>query len=139
MEIDLSEARPGLALLFLAVVIVLAALGRMYSPADGRVLTWQEWQIQKAERVYRRELGQLQQALDQLAAFYNQGKPDPVRGQFLADKVIQMVREQGSPALRQQRQAVRDAAEAVRQWSLGVAKDEDVHLALERALEALQP
>jgi len=32
---------------------------------------------------------------------------------------------------------VRDAAEAVRQWSLGVAKDEDVHLALEHALGVL--
>ena len=135
MEIDLSEARPGLALLFLAAVIALAALGRMYTPADGRMLTWQEWQIQKAERQYRRELGELQQTLDQLAAFYNQGQRDPVRGQYLADRAVERIQAQESPALAQQRQAVLEAVEAVRRWSLGVARDEDVHVALERALE----
>jgi len=141
MEIDLTETRWMNALFFaamlLAALAALGALGRTVTPANGGVLTWTDWQVLQQERAYRRELAQLQQAVDDLAVFYNAGRRDPVRGQYVAAKVEDIVKSQQIGLLADQRQAVMDAAQAVRQWSLGVADDDDVRNALERAADAV--
>ena len=140
MEIDLSETRAGawtLGVLALLVALeVLGALGRTLTPHDGRVLTWSEWQVLKEERLYRRELGQLQQAVDALAAFYEAGEKDPIRGQYVASQVRRMLKDQQVAVLESRRQAVLQAANAVEKWSLGVLSDADVRTALERAARA---
>jgi len=141
MEIDLTETRWVNTAFFLAAALVglalLGVLGRTVTPANNGVLTWTEWQVLQEERAYWRELTQLQQAVDDLAAFYKKGQRDPVRGQYVVAKVEGVLKDQKIAVLNGQRQAVLDAANAVRQWSLGVLGDDAVRSALERAAHAV--
>ncbi len=139
MEIELEVKRMpmliGAFLIVLAVMVGLGALGKSLAP--DRLLTWTEWQILKEERAYDRELAALRRQTEALAEILD-GNPDAVRGQWLYEETLRLVNEQRVEALEPERQAVLQAAQAVRDWSLGqIPKEQAIH-ALEQAVRELE-
>ena len=65
-------------------------LGKPYTPVtaagETRLLTWNDWQLFKAEQRYSAEREVLRADDDALAALLNQA-PDPVAAQILAQRV----------------------------------------------------
>jgi len=137
IEIDLSENWwITLLPIVIAVLVVLAAIGAAVTPAEGGILTPYEWQLRKAEREFHRELAELRDGAEELAALLNKS-PDPVRGGMIADN-IQALAMDGLPALELQRQAVTAAAEAVRLWTMGGGTREQAEIAVNNAIDALR-
>ena len=142
MELELEfpggQQRLAMALLILAGLLLLGLLGFFFTPQQGGkagVLTWTEWQVLQRQRAYQRELGRLQRDAEDLTTLLN-GRPDPVRGQLTAERIVQDHAE-GQPALERQRQLILEAAQSVGAWSVGAISREAARDALERALEAL--
>jgi len=138
MELDLSDYR--FLLSALAVILLLMSLGWLgyaYSPAGDKPLTWSEWQVFKARSAYLKELGELQSAVETLAALLN-ARPDPVRTQLAADSIRRLTSE-GQPALAYQREKLALAAQAVSDWAVGAIDRETAHQALDQAIQALSP
>jgi len=109
-------------------LILLGVLGWLVTPEGGKVLTYSEWQIRKAERAYRQELRQLQKTCDEMTALLD--KPlDPLRVQVAADRILNRMGSGGVAVLQPQRDAVAVAARALREWAMGGSR--------ERAVEAV--
>lgn len=137
IEIDLSENWwITLIPIMLVILIALAAIGATVTPAEGGILTPYEWQLRKAEKEYQRELAELRESTEELAALLNRS-PDPVRGGMIADR-IQASGIDGQPVLAMQRQAVSSAAGIVKLWAMGGASREDAEIAVNDAIEALR-
>ncbi len=138
MELDLSQYR--WFLIALAAILLLAGLGWLgytFTPGEDQLLTWSEWQVTKAQRAYQDELGQLQEAVDSLAALL-ETRPDPVRAQLVAER-IQRLTSEGQPALQYPREKLALAAQAVSDWAVGASEYEVARLAVEEAIQALSP
>lgn len=131
IEIDLKGLKvSNLALVALVVVLlILGIVGYHVTPAGGRVLTWDEWQLIKIRQAYRREVAVLQQAVERLAEAVNRGD-DPLRAQMTADRVLRDLDAVTLAVLEPARGAVAGAAQAVRAWALGGDR--------EAALQAVQ-
>lgn len=138
MEIDLSALEKSQkTVLWIAMVISLitglATMGRYYT-AGERVLTWQEWQIRKAERLNTAERELLCQQTDKLAeALANEG--EPIRAALVAQTALNKAQQVKSLTLDQQRQIVQSAAQAVADWGAGVL---DYNTAVDAVTAALQ-
>ena len=110
MEIEI-EVKEFSIIATVIALILLGVLGWLVTPEGGKVLTWQEWQLRKAEQAYRRELQDLQKTCDEMAALLE--KPlDPLRVQVAADRILNEVAAGGQPVLQPQRDAVTAAAQA---------------------------
>ena len=136
MELDLSTHR--LQFIVLAAVVLLVGvgwLGHDYLPSGDRLLTLSEWQVLKASRVYRKEVGQLRTSVESLAELINT-RPDPVRAQLLTENVVRMA-SRGQPALAYPREKLTLAAQAVSDWSVGAIDRESARQALQAAIQAL--
>ena len=110
-------------------------LGHDYLPSGDRLLTLSEWQVLKASRVYRKEVGQLRTSVESLAELINT-RPDPVRAQLLTENVVRMA-SRGQPALAYPREKLTLAAQAVSDWSVGAIDRESARQALQAAIQAL--
>lgn len=138
MEFDLTRYRwPLIALAVLTLLAGLGWIGYAYTPENDGVLTWAEWQVFKARRAYRQELGALQAAGDTLAALLD-ARPDPVRAQLEAAR-IQRLAAQGQPSLAYPREKLSVAAQSVSDWATGAIERETARAALDEALHALAP
>ncbi|MEW6505240.1 MAG: hypothetical protein AB1457_14860 [Chloroflexota bacterium] len=112
----------------MTALILLGVLGWMFTPEGGKVLTYSEWQIRKAERAYHQELQKLQTTCEEMAALLE--KPlDPLRVQVAADRILNDLAKGGQAVLQPQRDAVGVAATALRNWAMGDSR--------ERAVEAV--
>ena len=121
MEIEIEFKEFSIIATVIALIL-LGVLGWLVTPEGGKVLTWQEWQLRKAEQAYRRELQGLQKTCDEMAALLE--KPlDPLRVQVAADRILNEVAEDGQPVLQPQRDAVTAAAQALRNWAMGDSRD----------------
>lgn len=139
MEIDLSNVRKDGVLygvLGVLVLFLLALLGRAYTPADGRLLTWQEWQVRKLQQAYRAERLLLLEDVHRLAELLA-GEPDPARAQVVVQEVRRDLLDGRVEALADERALVADAAQAVLDWASGVGEYNATVDAVEAALEAL--
>ncbi len=139
MEIDLSHVRKDGVLYGLVGVLalfLLALLGRAYTPADGRLLTWQEWQVRKLQQAYRAERLLLLEDVHRLAELLA-GEPDPARAQVVVQDVRRDLLDGRVEALVDERALVADAAQAVLDWASGVGDVNGAVSAVETALEAL--
>ncbi|RCK72758.1 MAG: hypothetical protein ANABAC_1292 [Anaerolineae bacterium] len=137
MEIDIShlgkhQKTTLWAGLGFGVLIVLALLGRYYTPGE-RVLTWQEWQIRKAERLHKTEYALLCQQMNRLAEVLAEKSPEPIRAALIARDVIAKTNTVKSPSLGQHHQAVVNAAQDVSDWGAGLL---DYNTAVEAITEA---
>lgn len=139
MEIDLSHLQDhqktilwaGLALV---ITMTVALLGRHYTPGE-RLLTWQEWQIQKAEQLRQSELELLKDQTSRLAEVLASDNPEPVRAALIAKAVMDKSAAIKSPTLETARQAVMDAAQAVADWGAGML---EYNMAVDTVMNAIQ-
>jgi hypothetical protein len=140
--VDTDQIRARQYLLILWIVLVLGLLsgmiflGKSVTPQGGKVLTWSEWQILLAHRSYEKELVQLQQDAEILAELVKQS-PDPVRAQFICDRITTHTLD-GQAALTVQRSALAEAADAVQQWAVGATIRDEALLSLDAAIQSLQ-
>jgi hypothetical protein len=138
MELDLSGHRSLLlSLSAFLLLVILGWLGHAYLPSGDKFLTRTEWQFLKASLAYRKELSQLQAAVETLADLLND-RPDPVRAQLVAESV-QRLASQGQPALSYQRGKLLEAAQAVSDWAVGAIEREVAGQALDVTVQALFP
>jgi hypothetical protein len=137
IEIEVGE---GWWIVLLPVILLvsvgLALLGRQVSPEGGGVLTPARWNLLKEERAYDKELGILRDDVEELVRLMN-GGPNPVEAGLAADR-IQYETLDGHPALALQREALANATEMVRLWSMGGAMREEAEVALEEAVSLLE-
>ncbi len=140
ITIDRSTLYVTFAMLAILALLGLAALGRSFSPlsesAGTRVLTWNDWQLVKAQRRFESERVLLRSDVDQLAALLNQA-PDPVAAQLLAQRIGQRLAT-GEPALQPARTALLQAAQAVAGWSAGASEPEAATASVQAAAELLK-
>ena len=139
MEIELDLTALKLDWWILAVVLLLVffgVVGYQVTPADGRVMTWTEWQVVQAERQYQRELRQLQDFGAELSGFLD--VHDPVRVQLQVQQMQEKVAQMSAPALERQREAFQRAASAVVDYQNGQAAYNDAAQAVQEYLDAVR-
>jgi len=116
------------------------ALGRPYTPVSvagqARLLTWDDWQLLKAERQYNAERDVLRSDADALAALLNQA-PDPVSAQVLAQRIAQHSAD-GQAALQTARTALHQAAQDVASWTSGALDRDTAVASLQTATDLLK-
>jgi hypothetical protein len=123
-------------LLVLGLLAGLIFLGKSLTPEGNKILSWPEWQILLAHRAYEKELAQFQQDIGILADLVNQ-PPDPVRAQVVCDKISAQTQD-GQPALAVPREALSNASNAIEQWAVGAATQDDALTALQAAIQAIK-
>jgi len=142
MEIDFSDLKYSgngtwVTVTVLLAAILLGVIGWFVLP-DGKVLSWNEWQVFKQQRLYQRELMRLTRDADRLAALLDENLPDPVRGQLVVEQVLGDLNATSHPALAHQVDALLAANDAIYFWVLGsVSKDEAIALLNEANQEIL--
>jgi hypothetical protein len=140
ISIDRKTIYGILVLVALLSLLGLGALGKPITPVttDGnaRLLTWDDWQLFKAEREYVAEREILRTDDDALAALLNQA-PDPVAAQILAERISQHTAD-GEPVLLSARSALQQAAQDVASWSAGVLDRDTAVASLQAASDSLK-
>jgi hypothetical protein len=127
-DLKLSHNGAWFTLIGLLAAILFGVIGWFVLP-DGKVLTWNEWQVFKQQRLYQRELTRLTRDADRLAALLDEYMPDPVRGQLMVEQVLSDLNATTHPALKNQVNALLVANDAVYFWVLGtISKDEAIVL-----------
>jgi hypothetical protein len=115
-------------------------LGKPYSPVtpagETRLLTWNDWQLFKAEQRYTAEREVLRADDDALAALLNQA-PDPVAAQILAQRVARDTVD-GEAALLSARTALQQAAQDVASWTSGALDQNTAVASLQTASDLLK-
>jgi len=115
-------------------------LGKPYTPVttagETRLLTWNDWQLFKAEQRYSAEQEVLRADDDALAALLNQA-PDPVAAQILAQRVARDTVD-GEPALLSARTALQQAAQDVASWTAGALDQNTAVASLQTASDLLR-
>jgi len=129
IEIDAREFSVVATIVAVIALILLGVLGWLFTP-EGKVLTYSEWQIRKAERAYRQELRQLQKTCEEMTALLD--KPlDPLRVQVAADRILNEMAKGGQAVLQPQREAVAAAAQALQNWAMGDSRERAVEVVAE--------
>jgi hypothetical protein len=142
MEISINRNALYGILVFISLLSLLGmgALGRPYthvnSAGDARLLTWDDWQLLKAERQYTTERDVLRSDVDALAALLNQA-PDPVAAQILAQRITQHGAD-GQAALQTARTALQQAAQDVASWTSGALDRDTAVASLQTATDLLK-
>jgi hypothetical protein len=123
MELELSLPKHlsfslliGLA--FLLAVFLLGTAGKPITPDGSRLLTWSDWKVFNNRRAYQRELLQIQTQVVALTSLLEE-EPDAVRAQLLSEAILNL---DGLAVLDYQRELLRQAAAAVRDWSVGAVE-----------------
>jgi hypothetical protein len=136
------DNNPVFASVIVIVCIVVVAgillIGRSFTSENGDILTPQNWQIMNSRKAYTQELYDLRTDVLALSALLNTGQPDPIQGQIVTGAVLSRMTEDGHPALREERTALSDAAEATHKWSQGAIAYEDVQMIVNRTVQLLQ-
>lgn len=130
----------ALIALLVAALFGLAQIGRNVTPVDtagnSTLLSWPDWQLLKAERVYADEMAKLRGDVAELAAMLER-EPNPVAAQLLADRIARRTAS-GDPSLATARIAVANAALSVRNWASGTLDRDRAILAVQEALTLLK-
>ena len=128
------------AFVALLSLLGLGMLGKPYTPVsaagDTRLLTWNDWQLFKAEQRYTAEREVLRADDDALAALLNQ-TPDPVAAQILAQRVARDTVD-GEAALLSARVALQQAAQDVASWTAGALDLNTAVVSLQTASDLLK-
>ncbi len=140
ITIDRSTVYVLLVLGSLLSLLGLGVLGRPYTPVtasgDARLLTWDDWQLFKAEREYAAERNLLRAEDDALASLLNQA-PDPVAAQILEERITRNTAS-GAAALQSARTALLQAAQDVASWSAGALDRDTAAASLQTATDLLK-
>jgi len=137
VEIDLSQFKGDekyiWSSLALILLVLLTLLGRHYT-VERRLLTWQEWQIQKAEKIHRTEWETLSKQAERLAVVLAE-EPEPVRAALIARNALRSVEQIESLTLQDEKAVFQQAAQTVIDWSIGAV---DYNTAVNAVMSALQ-
>ena len=142
MEISINRNTIYGILAFVALLSLLGMgmLGKPYTPVtaagETRLLTWNDWQLFKAEQRYSAEREVLRADDDGLAALLNQA-PDPVAAQILAQRVARDTVD-GEAALLSARAALQQAAQDVASWTAGALDQNTAVASLQTASDLLR-
>jgi hypothetical protein len=142
MEISINRNTIYGILAFVALLSLLGLgmLGKPYTPVtpagETRLLTWNDWQLFKAEQRYSAEREVLRADDDALAALLNQA-PDPVAAQILAQRVARDTVD-GEAALLSARTAMQQAAQDVASWTAGALDQNTAVASLQTASDLLK-
>ena len=138
MELELSLPKHlsfslliGLACLMFAFLLGMA--GKPITPEGNKFLTWSEWKVFKDRLVYQRELLRLQTQMEALTNLLDK-EPDAVRSQLLSEVILN---QDGLAALDYQRELLRQAASAVRNWSVGSIEKQEALDQIDRVRASL--
>jgi hypothetical protein len=130
ITIDRKTLSTTLILVGLLALLGLAALGRSYTvttkAGSAEVLSWEDWQLAKAQKHFGSERNILRADADSLAILLDRA-PDPVAAQLLAGRIGQHT-SAGVSVLLPARTALLQAAQDVVSWSAG-ALDRDTAVA----------
>ena len=141
MEIDVTELdwparRLWIGAAIAGLVLLLGLLGWWLTP-QGQLLTWNEWQVFQEHLAYQSGLRLLARHADRLAELLA-APPDPVRAELAAEQLIGDLEQRDLAALSVPKAALLAAAEAVRQWALGVGTRDAAVASLAAANTAIQ-
>jgi hypothetical protein len=140
MEIDLSglpKKRTWLYGAIFAAIAILLLLGWAFTPENGRILSWQEWQVRKLRQAYRSERQVLLADIQSLANLLDSKRPDPARAQVQVNLIRSHLSKQKVEALAEARKAVEEAAQATLDWASGVGEYNAAVKAVEKAWNIL--
>jgi hypothetical protein len=99
-------------------------------------LTWDDWQVLKAERQYTSERTVLRSDADALASLLNQA-PDPVVAQLLEERISRHT-SNGQAALLTARTALLQAAKDAASWTSGGLDRDTAVASLQTATDLLK-
>lgn len=140
IELRLNEFYAVLALIVMAALVGLGALGQRVTPlsetGEPRFLTWADWRLLQAERAYQAERSVLHDDVADMLELLN-AKPNAVAAQMLLERVENHTRS-GQASLATARAATLAAANSVRDWTSGVMDRESAVQAVMDALALLQ-
>ena len=130
-----------LAVVTVLAVLSLGALGKPVTPpasaaGETRLLTWNDWQLFKAERRYEAEQEILRLDADALATLLNKA-PDPVAAQMFAQRIARHT-SAGEAALLAARSALEAAAQDVASWSTGALDRDTAVVSLQTVSDLLK-
>jgi hypothetical protein len=141
MEIDLSGVtikRTWLYGAIVAAIAILLLLGRTFTPENGQILSWQEWQVRKLRQAYRSERQTLLADIQSLANLLDSQHPDPARVQVQANLIRSHLARQKVESLAEARKAVERAAQATLDWASGVGEYNAAIRAVQDAMALIQ-
>ena len=142
MEITINRTTLSGILVFVAILSLfgLGALGKPYTPVtaagDASLLTWDDWQLFKAEQLYTAEREVLRVDADALGSLLNQN-PDPVAAQILAQRIARHTAE-GEAALLSARSTLQQTAQDVASWTAGALDRDTAVTSLQIASDLLK-
>lgn len=122
MEIDLSILKKNQLMIAFIVICLVAviSLGKFFTPAPVRVLSWQEWQIRKITQQETYERRVLAADVNQLADILNAGaSQNPARVQIVGQSIQRNIDAGSAESLADERAALQAALDATWGWSLG--------------------
>ncbi len=126
---------------FITIALLLFGLGKIGKPLTpymgdtASVMSWSDWTLHKAEKVYNTERAALRKNVELLAQVL-ETKSNPVQVSILVKQIGKDVAE-GTPALASARSAVAVAALDVGDWSIGILERERAIQSLEIAVALL--
>lgn len=122
-------------------LVGLAAIGGNVTPlnADGfpKVMSWSDWRLIQAEKIYYIELEVLQADAGQLADMLD-SHPSPVAAQILTERISKHTAS-GDPSLAAAREALMVSALNVRDWAAGTLDRDTAVESLQTTYAFLQP
>ena len=142
MEITVNRNTIYGILVFVVILSLLGlgALGKPYTPVtadgDANLLTWDDWQLFKAEQRYTAEREVLRVDAEDLGSLLNQN-PDPVAAQILAQRIARHTAE-GEAALLSARSALQQTAQDVASWTAGALDRDTAVASLQTASDLLK-
>jgi hypothetical protein len=145
LELDFGKGssywREVLVAVILVTLIALGVLGWSISKNDAngqaQILTWTDYQVSKAEKVYLAELEILRADTEALAQLLAQSpEPSPAAVQIKVNQILADA-SSGTPELTEARAALANAAGLVRDWSIGSVEKDQAILSIQTLTQLL--
>jgi len=141
-ELDIREDKTAWYIgAFITIALLLFGLGKVGKPltpyvgSAASVMSWSDWTLHKAEKVYKTERTLLRKDVELLAQVL-EAKSNPVQVSILVKEIGKDV-DEGTPALALARAAVAQAALDIGDWSIGILERERAIQSLEIAIALL--
>ena len=145
IELDLRNEKAYLwqrfaVLVFIFGLVGIGMIGERVTPVteqgSPKLISWQDWRLLQAERIYHAELEVLQADAEQLATML-ESHPSPVAAQILAERIAKHTKS-GDASLAIARESLMIAALNVRDWAAGTIDRDSAVQSVQTAYRLLQ-
>lgn len=140
VESDVDLAIWGLLAILIILASIFTLVGAQVTPENNSVLTYTKWQNRKLAAAADEELAHYQDYLTQLETMVAE-EPDPIQASLLQAKIIKQY-EAATVYLPNYRDALLQAAQDIKDWSMGIVEKQQIENSLLFAhslIEAGQP